>query len=80
MFISTLFQDVFMYVSNRVDFGHLINAENFETHHVNNELYQIFENRWDWEQRYIHENYSESLNPNNTVSQVWKLILFLASF
>ncbi|XP_069690681.1 procollagen-lysine,2-oxoglutarate 5-dioxygenase 1 isoform X2 [Periplaneta americana] len=62
-------KDVFMYVNNRVDFGHLINADNFDTSRINSEIYQIFDNRWDWEQRYIHENYTENFNPNNTIEQ-----------
>ncbi|KAG8231868.1 hypothetical protein J437_LFUL011773 [Ladona fulva] len=62
-------KDIFMYVSNREDFGHLINADNFDTSHLHNELYQIFDNRWDFERRYIHENYSENFNPNNTIQQ-----------
>lgn len=65
-----MLQDVFMYVNNRVDFGHLVNADNFDTSHANSEIYQIFDNRWDWEQRYIHENYTENFNPNNTIAQV----------
>jgi hypothetical protein len=59
-----------MYVTNRVDFGHLVNADNFDASRINSEIYQIFDNRWDWEQRYIHENYTENFNPNNTIAQV----------
>lgn len=62
-------KDVFMYVTNRVDFGHLVNADNFDSSRINSEIYQILDNRWDWEQRYIHENYTENFNPNNTISQ-----------
>nr|CAD7453420.1 unnamed protein product [Timema tahoe] len=62
-------KDIFMFVSNRMDFGHLVNADNFDTDKTNSEIYQIFDNRWDWEQRYIHENYSENLNPNHTAEQ-----------
>jgi hypothetical protein len=65
-----VFQDVFIYVTNRVDFGHLVNADNFDTSRVNSEIYQILDNRWDWEQRYLHENYTENFNPNNTIAQV----------
>nr|CAD7196665.1 unnamed protein product [Timema douglasi] len=62
-------KDIFMFVSNRMDFGHLVNADNFDTDKTNSEIYQLFDNRWDWEQRYIHENYSENLNPNHTAEQ-----------
>jgi hypothetical protein len=45
----------------------LINSDNFETSHVNNELYQLFDNRWDWELRYLHPNWSKALEPNLTL-------------
>ena len=47
-----------------------VNAENFDTSHVHNELYQIFDNRWDWEVRYLHPNWSKALEPNSTIEQV----------
>ncbi|XP_069940624.1 procollagen-lysine,2-oxoglutarate 5-dioxygenase 1-like isoform X2 [Cherax quadricarinatus] len=57
---------IFMYVSNRVDFGHLVNADKFETRRLNNELWQLFDNRWDWEQRYLHPNYTHAVSENTT--------------
>ena len=68
-----------MYVSNRVDFGHLINADNFDTTRTNSEVYQLFDNRWDWEQRYIHDNYTENFNPNNTIQQVKNYCVILSN-
>jgi hypothetical protein len=65
-----MLQDVFMHVTNRVDFGHLVNADTFDTSRINSEIYQIFDNRWDWEQRYIHDNYTKNFDPNNTIAQV----------
>jgi len=59
--------DVDMYVTNRLDWGHLITAENFETTHFNNELYEIVNNRWDWEKRYLHVNYSDGLDTTKEV-------------
>jgi hypothetical protein len=47
--------------------AHQVNSDNFETTHKSNELYQIFDNRWDWELRYLHPNWSHALNPNWTV-------------
>lgn len=64
-----------MYVTNRVDFGHLVNADTFDTSRINSEIYQIFDNRWDWEQRYIHDNYTKNFDPNNTIAQVTVNIL-----
>jgi len=63
-------RDIFMFVSNRVDWGHLVNSDNFETTHKHNELYQIFDNRWDWELRYLHTNWSHALNPNRTLEDM----------
>lgn len=68
--IFVCIQNVFLYVSNRMEFGHLVNPDSFDTTRTNPEIYQIFDNRWDWEQRYVHENYSENFNPNKTALQV----------
>ena len=38
-------RNVFMFVSNRVNFGHLINNEKFATNHLNNELWEMKTNR-----------------------------------
>uniref|UniRef100_A0A6P7FY86 procollagen-lysine 5-dioxygenase n=1 Tax=Diabrotica virgifera virgifera TaxID=50390 RepID=A0A6P7FY86_DIAVI len=54
--------DVFMYVSNRLEFGHLINADTFDTTRTEPDMYQIFENERDWEDRYINEEYPENFN------------------
>ncbi|XP_068205814.1 procollagen-lysine,2-oxoglutarate 5-dioxygenase 2-like isoform X3 [Palaemon carinicauda] len=58
---------VFMYVSNRLDFGHLVNSEKFDPTRLNGELWEVFENRWDWELRYLHTNYSNAVSPNTTL-------------
>ena len=50
--------------------GHLITVDNFETTHFHNELYEIQNNRWDWEKRYLHVNYSQNLDLNITVRTV----------
>ena len=44
-------RDTFFYVSNRLDWGHLINADDFKTGHVNDELWELNNNQWDWERR-----------------------------
>ncbi|XP_015835811.1 procollagen-lysine,2-oxoglutarate 5-dioxygenase isoform X2 [Tribolium castaneum] len=61
--------DVFMYVSNRVDFGHLVNPETFDITRVEPEMYQIFDNEQDWEARFIHPEYPENFNPEKTSLQ-----------
>lgn len=55
---------IFLYVSNNEDFGHLINADTYNPTIKHSEMYQIFDNRLDWEARYIHENYTKNLDPN----------------
>uniref|UniRef100_A0A2C9JTG6 procollagen-lysine 5-dioxygenase n=1 Tax=Biomphalaria glabrata TaxID=6526 RepID=A0A2C9JTG6_BIOGL len=57
-------QNIFIYLTNRDYWGHLIYADEFETNHLNNELFEIFNNRLDWERRYIHKNYSKALEPD----------------
>ncbi|XP_042347461.1 procollagen-lysine,2-oxoglutarate 5-dioxygenase 1 isoform X1 [Plectropomus leopardus] len=49
---------VFMYVTNMHTFGRILSTDNYETSHLHNDLWQIFENPVDWQERYIHENYS----------------------
>ncbi|MGH0168936.1 UNVERIFIED_CONTAM: hypothetical protein FKN15_075690 [Acipenser sinensis] len=51
-------QGVFMFISNRHEFGRILSTENCETTHLHNDLWQIFENLQDWEERYIHSNYT----------------------
>ncbi|KAM7405452.1 hypothetical protein PAMP_012713 [Pampus punctatissimus] len=49
---------VFMYVTNMHTFGRILSTENYQTSHLHNDLWQIFENPVDWQERYIHENYT----------------------
>ncbi|XP_018319536.1 procollagen-lysine,2-oxoglutarate 5-dioxygenase 3 isoform X2 [Agrilus planipennis] len=60
---------IFMYVSNRFDFGHLINPDTYDITIAVPDLYQIQDNPTLWEERYIHPNYSNSLQPGNTPVQ-----------
>ncbi|KAF5287566.1 hypothetical protein FQA39_LY15895 [Lamprigera yunnana] len=61
--------DVFMYVSNRLEFGHLINPESFDVKRTCPDMYQIFDNSRDWNERYIHSDYPENFNPNKKLMQ-----------
>ncbi|XP_041859069.1 procollagen-lysine,2-oxoglutarate 5-dioxygenase 1 isoform X1 [Melanotaenia boesemani] len=51
-------KEIFMYVTNMQPFGRILSTENYQTSHLHNDLWQIFENPLDWQERYIHENYS----------------------
>ncbi|XP_014472797.1 PREDICTED: procollagen-lysine,2-oxoglutarate 5-dioxygenase 3 [Dinoponera quadriceps] len=55
---------VFMYVSNRLDFGHLVNLDTYDVQLTHPDMYQIMDNKLDWEKRYIHAKYSESFDPD----------------
>ncbi|XP_020286175.1 procollagen-lysine,2-oxoglutarate 5-dioxygenase 3 isoform X2 [Pseudomyrmex gracilis] len=55
---------LFMYVSNRLEFGHLVNPDSYDIRLTYPDMYQIMDNKLDWEKRYIHPNYSDSFNPD----------------
>nr|XP_020836616.1 procollagen-lysine,2-oxoglutarate 5-dioxygenase 2 isoform X3 [Phascolarctos cinereus] len=55
---------VFMYISNRHEFGRLLSTANYNTSHYNNDLWQIFENPVDWKEKYINPNYSKIFTEN----------------
>lgn len=59
-----------MFVSNLHDFGHLVNADEFDVTKPNRDFFTLINNRYDWEQRYIHEDYATTLDPNHTPLQV----------
>ncbi|XP_010746699.3 procollagen-lysine,2-oxoglutarate 5-dioxygenase 1 isoform X2 [Larimichthys crocea] len=51
-------EGIFMYVTNMHTFGRILSTENYKMGHLHNDLWQIFENPVDWQERYIHENYT----------------------
>ncbi|XP_073435216.1 procollagen-lysine,2-oxoglutarate 5-dioxygenase 2 isoform X1 [Dendrobates tinctorius] len=55
---------VFMYITNRHEFGRLLSTANYNTSHFNNDLWQIFENPVEWKLKYIHSNYSKIFTEN----------------
>ncbi|KAL4646070.1 procollagen-lysine,2-oxoglutarate 5-dioxygenase 1 [Arapaima gigas] len=69
-------QGVFMFVTNRQEFGRILSTENYKTSHLHNDLWQIFENPLDWEERYIHENYTQVMNEDimENVALLMKLL------
>ncbi|XP_053715986.1 multifunctional procollagen lysine hydroxylase and glycosyltransferase LH3 [Synchiropus splendidus] len=52
-------QGIFMFVSNRDEFGRLVSSANFNTSRLHPDMWQIFDNPVDWREKYIHENYSK---------------------
>uniref|UniRef100_A0A4W5LHH1 Procollagen-lysine, 2-oxoglutarate 5-dioxygenase 2 n=1 Tax=Hucho hucho TaxID=62062 RepID=A0A4W5LHH1_9TELE len=55
---------MFMYITNRREFGRIISTANFNTSHYNSDLWQIFENPVDWKEKYIHPNYTRIFTEN----------------
>uniref|UniRef100_A0A8C4EJN4 procollagen-lysine 5-dioxygenase n=2 Tax=Dicentrarchus labrax TaxID=13489 RepID=A0A8C4EJN4_DICLA len=49
---------VFMFVSNRDEFGRLVASSNFNTSRLHPDMWQIFDNPVDWKEKYVNENYS----------------------
>lgn len=60
---------IFMYVSNEMNYGHLVDPEAYSTKHLNNDLYEIQTNKIEWEKRYLHENYSKVLSGEHEIQQ-----------
>uniref|UniRef100_A0A671PCY0 Procollagen-lysine,2-oxoglutarate 5-dioxygenase 3-like n=1 Tax=Sinocyclocheilus anshuiensis TaxID=1608454 RepID=A0A671PCY0_9TELE len=52
-------QGVFMFVSNRDEFGRLISSTNYNISRLHPDMWQIFDNPVDWREKYIHEDYSK---------------------
>lgn len=62
-------QGIFMYVTNLHDFGHLLETDNYKTDMLHNDLWEIFDNKVDWEEKYIHVNYSQNFNLSIPIEQ-----------
>jgi procollagen-lysine,2-oxoglutarate 5-dioxygenase, invertebrate len=58
--------NIFMYATNVLNFGHLINDELFDTTTARPDFYNFFNNLYDWEQRYITPEYHTTLKGNVT--------------
>ncbi|XP_076842261.1 multifunctional procollagen lysine hydroxylase and glycosyltransferase LH3-like [Brachyhypopomus gauderio] len=52
-------QGVFMFVSNRDEFGRLISTSGYNISRLHPDIWQIFNNPLDWREKYVHENYSQ---------------------
>lgn len=44
LIVLSVLQGVFMYLTNRHQFGHILSLENYQTSHLHNDLWQIFSN------------------------------------
>ncbi|KAL8624347.1 hypothetical protein ACOMHN_044778 [Nucella lapillus] len=70
----------FMFATNVKRYGHLVNPDHFETSHTVNELFNIFENPFDWEARYLHENYSNNFEEDVVTEQPCPDVYWLPIF
>ncbi|XP_056299129.1 multifunctional procollagen lysine hydroxylase and glycosyltransferase LH3 [Pseudoliparis swirei] len=52
-------QGVFMFVSNRDEFGRLVASASYNTSRLHPDMWQIFDNPLDWREKYISEDYAK---------------------
>lgn len=52
---------IFMHVVNTEPFGHLIDSEYYDASRTHPDFYQLFNNKYDWEQKYISKEYHKQL-------------------
>lgn len=71
MYFATYLRDqgIFMYAVNLISFGHLISTDNFNIKRTRPEFYEFIENKFDWEKRYIREEYFDQLLPESVPKQ-----------
>ncbi|XP_041842108.1 multifunctional procollagen lysine hydroxylase and glycosyltransferase LH3 isoform X2 [Melanotaenia boesemani] len=62
-------QGVFMFVSNRDEFGRLVASSSFNTSRLHPDMWQIFDNPVDWKEKYVHKNYSRIFEEDQIVEQ-----------
>ncbi|XP_032824307.2 procollagen-lysine,2-oxoglutarate 5-dioxygenase 1-like [Petromyzon marinus] len=60
---------VFMHLTNRHEFGHLLSLSNQTTTHLHNDLWQMEENPQDWKERYIHADYDKIFEEQSIVQK-----------
>nr|XP_054103823.1 multifunctional procollagen lysine hydroxylase and glycosyltransferase LH3 isoform X1 [Callithrix jacchus] len=60
---------IFLHLSNQHEFGRLLATSRYDTEHLHPDLWQIFDNPVDWQEQYIHENYSRALEGEGIVEQ-----------
>lgn len=60
-------QGVFMFVSNRDEFGRLLSSSSYNTSRLHPDMWQIFDNPADWKEKYVHENYSRIFEEDENI-------------
>lgn len=54
-----------MHVSNEEHFGHLVNPESFDVSRTHPDMYQVIDNKIEWEQRYLNEDYAKNFDEHH---------------
>ncbi|CAK1588743.1 unnamed protein product [Parnassius mnemosyne] len=49
---------IMMHVSNERELGHLVNPETFDITRTHPDVYQVLDNKLEWEKRYLHVDYA----------------------
>lgn len=70
MYMIFSFQGIMMYVSNEKILGHLVNPETFDTTRTNPDVYQVMENKVEWEDRYLSPEYASNFEEGRNHSMV----------
>uniref|UniRef100_A0A8C1M8J7 Procollagen-lysine, 2-oxoglutarate 5-dioxygenase 3 n=1 Tax=Cyprinus carpio TaxID=7962 RepID=A0A8C1M8J7_CYPCA len=66
-------QGIFMFVSNRDEFGRLVSSTNYNISRLHPDMWQIFDNPVDWREKYVHENYSKIFDDDENVVEQERL-------
>ncbi|XP_044529254.1 multifunctional procollagen lysine hydroxylase and glycosyltransferase LH3 isoform X2 [Gracilinanus agilis] len=64
---------IFLHLSNQEEFGRLLSTARYKADHLYPDLWQIFDNPLDWQEQYIHENYTWALDGEGMVEQDFRL-------
>ncbi|XP_050361429.1 procollagen-lysine,2-oxoglutarate 5-dioxygenase isoform X1 [Nymphalis io] len=57
-------QGYMMYVSNEKELGHLVNPDTLDISRKNPDIYQVLDNKIEWEQRYLSPEYADNFAEN----------------
>lgn len=60
---------LFMHVTNLEYFGHMKEMDNFTTGYKHNDMFQLFNNKLDWEEKYLHPDWAKYTNPNTNFTE-----------
>jgi len=60
---------LFMFTTNLEHWGHLKEMDSYTAEHKHNDLYQLFDNKLDWEEQYLHKEYTAYLAPDSKIPE-----------